>query len=272
MIRWGMVIDLDRCTGCQACAFACATENNTPFCLPEETQKGVIMGWRTVLTELEGTYPRPIQKFIPRPCMHCANAPCVKVCPVAATYKREDGLTMQDVSRCIGCRLCMVACPYSARTFNWFHAEHRFDIAFRDSLNPDQPLRPKGVVEKCQFNSHRLERLKRDLKSGQAPKVLYERLNGKYQQSDRVSDTVWSAAMDLVMRYHFEHQATPENFDPKIVAYLPACVQVCPAKANVFGDLNNPNSLVSELAHSHRAFHLLEELGTHPAVTYLQQG
>lgn len=271
MARWGMVIDLDRCTACQACSFACAVENNAPFCLPEETARGVTMGWREVLSELEGSYPKPLQRFIPRPCMQCLNAPCVKVCPVAATYKRGDGITMQDTTRCIGCRSCMVACPYGVRVFNWFSAEKRFHTAFEEALNPDRPLRPKGVVEKCLFCIHRLERLKRDLEEGEAPQIIYERLKGKYRPGEEVSDEVWSEAVEIVMRYHFEYQATPENFDPKMVAYLPACVQVCPPRANVFGDLNNPKSLVYELAHSHRALRLLGELGTDPSVIYLQE-
>lgn len=274
-IRWGQVIDLDKCTSCQACSFACAAENSTPITTEEETKSGKWMGWHMVLTDMvKGEYPNKLnQELIPRPCMHCENAPCVKVCPVGATFKGEGGLTMQDSSRCIGCRFCMNACPYGVRVFNWFDSndEERWPEPLDKSINPENPPRPKGTVEKCTFNRHRLEFLRYDLKAGTAPKYIYDKLKGRYQPGEEVTDEIWSEAMDIVMRYKYYDEATPENFDPKMVSYLPACVQACSPKVIVFGDLNNPESLISEKKNSPRAFRLLEELGTEPSVYYLKR-
>lgn len=152
MPRWGMVIDLDRCTACQACTVACIAENNQPVAGPVESQRGRDIFWNQVLAVVEGEYPRVTARFIPRPCMHCDEPPCVAVCPVMATYKRDDGLVVQDNERCIGCRYCMVACPYGVRYFNWRRPQHPTS----ENLNPDVPVRPLGVVEKCTFCIHRI--------------------------------------------------------------------------------------------------------------------
>ena len=164
MTRYGMVIDLDRCTGCRACMEACKVENNTP----EATF------WMYVFRFEEGEYPDTRVRFMPRPCMHCDNAPCVKVCPVGARYKREDGLVATDWERCIGCRYCEVACPYGVNTFNWTHPEEQYYLDWDGGIppwaNPDltEPYgdeqrriagggRDKGVIEKCTFCVQRVE-------------------------------------------------------------------------------------------------------------------
>jgi len=152
--RWGMVIDLEKCIGCEYCLRACSATNDvaadTPWniVVPEETSAGR-------------------QFFFSRPCLHCQNAPCVEVCPVKATYHRDDGLIVMDYDRCIGCRYCQVACPYDARRFNW---EERTDE------NPYIPTwgiaeverRPRGVVEKCTFCIHRIDK---GLEGGLTPGV-----------------------------------------------------------------------------------------------------
>jgi menaquinone reductase, iron-sulfur cluster-binding subunit len=155
--RWGMVIDLDRCTACGSCTVACRQENNVPSFGPEEKYEGRRIEWMTMLwqeAELEGGLPLAL----PFPCQHCTNAPCVKVCPVGATLKSPEGITLQIWDRCIGCRYCMVACPYGRRSFNWEEAEWPGTLA--QMLNPDVATRPHGVVEKCTFCHHRIRRVR----------------------------------------------------------------------------------------------------------------
>lgn len=151
--RYGMAIDLDRCSACNACSVACRQENNVPSYDGESELHGARPEWMSMLwqePEREGALP----ELLPLPCMHCADPPCVKVCPVGATYKDPDGFTMQVWDRCIGCRYCMVACPYSRRSFNW--KEPSWSDSEVQMLNPDVATRPLGVVEKCTFCHHRV--------------------------------------------------------------------------------------------------------------------
>lgn len=154
MPRWGMVIDLDKCTGCGACVAACKQENNVAYSTPEQVEKGRALSWMNVLTEVEGEYPHIRVRYIPLPCMHCDKPPCIKVCPVRATYKADNGIVAQIYPRCIGCRYCMAACPYTVKYFNWYAPQ--WDPGFKQATNPDVSLRPRGVVEKCTFCHHRL--------------------------------------------------------------------------------------------------------------------
>ena len=226
MARWGMVIDLDRCTGCQACVVACKVENNVPFAEPGEAAKGRTISWIEVLTTIEGEYPNVRLRYLPRPCLHCDHPPCTKVCPVKATYKNPEGLVAQIYSRCIGCRYCTNNCPYTVKYFNWYRPEWPEEM--ESYLNPDVSLRPKGVVEKCTFCHHRLQHVREDVRA----------------QGRELRDG----------------------------DYVPACVESCPSGAMYFGDLDDPNATVAGLAHSARAFHLMEELGTEPKVVYLREG
>lgn len=154
MFKWGMVIDLDRCTGCQACVVACQAENNTSLPLEEESKKGRTIHWMKLLPYIEGEYPHIKARLLPRPCMHCEHPPCIKVCPVGATYKNEEGIVGVIYYRCIGCRYCTTACPYNVRNFNWY--EPKWPKEMKRSLNRDVSIRRKGVVEKCNFCHHRL--------------------------------------------------------------------------------------------------------------------
>ncbi|MDA8395892.1 MAG: 4Fe-4S dicluster domain-containing protein [Candidatus Dormibacteraeota bacterium] len=158
--QWGMTIDLDLCTGCQACTIACINEWKLP--------PGVV--YRPVLETVSGTYPNISKQFLPKPCFHCEEPPCVPVCPVAATFRRPDGIVAIDYDVCIGCRYCITACPYSARTFDW--GEFYGDLV----LGPPTPYEevpsleygkvweraqgrsPINNTRKCQFCIERVER------------------------------------------------------------------------------------------------------------------
>jgi molybdopterin-containing oxidoreductase family iron-sulfur binding subunit len=153
-----MVIDLDKCTACQACVIACKAENNIPFSSPDEAGKNRVISWMTILPMTEGEYPDIRVRYVPRPCMHCDRPPCVKVCPVGATYKNNEGLIAQVYTQCIGCRYCTNNCPYTVKYFNWFKPEWPKEM--EKYLNPDVSIRTKGVVEKCSFCHHRLQKAK----------------------------------------------------------------------------------------------------------------
>lgn len=161
MTRWGMVIDLDRCTACQACVVACQVENNAPPTGAEEAALGRSISWlRLGSIHKEEHGHRPGLNLVPLPCMHCENPPCVRVCPANATTIDEEGMVAQVPSRCIGCRYCTTACPYTVRQFNW--KDSVWPEPMDQGRNPDVSLRPRGVVEKCSFCSHRLQKA-RDL-------------------------------------------------------------------------------------------------------------
>lgn len=157
--KWVMVIDLRKCTGCDACTIACKAENQLP--------PGVV--YRPVVEEVVGTYPNVRRRFLPRPCMQCEKPPCTPVCPVGATWRREDGVIAIDYEKCIGCRYCLVACPYSARTFDAgeyygngtpeekLPYESAVSPEYLDSVRRSNGGSPIGNARKCHFCLHRLE-------------------------------------------------------------------------------------------------------------------
>lgn len=151
MARWGLVIDLDRCTGCQACVIACKHENNVPFSTPEAVAADHHTTWiQLVGAQLSGRRSTPL----PLMCQHCDGAPCTYACPTSATYMTPEGIVAQIYPGCIGCRYCMNACPYGVKVYNWTKPE--WPDSMVAMVNPDVSRRPKGVVEKCTFCHHRL--------------------------------------------------------------------------------------------------------------------
>ena len=153
-----MVIDLDKCTGCMACSVACQAENNISF-RADETNKLRSITWLEVYyLQNDKDYADHQFTYLPRPCMHCDaphHAPCTFVCPVNATTRdEENGIVTHIYPRCIGCRYCIVACPYHARDFNWWDPE--WPKPMESMLSPEVSTRMRGVVEKCTFCHHRL--------------------------------------------------------------------------------------------------------------------
>ncbi len=154
--RWGMAIDLDRCTGCEACVVACHAENNIPTAGPEEAAKGGAKHWLRVDRYYEGEFPDIRVSYRPVMCQHCDQAPCEPVCPVYATYQNPEGLNVQVYNRCVGTRYCANNCPYTVRHFNWFTPE--WETPLEMQLNPDVSVRESGVMEKCSFCIQRIHR------------------------------------------------------------------------------------------------------------------
>ena len=237
-VKWGMAIDLDKCTGCGACMVACQAENNLAP-VADASNKLRVMNWLVVF-ELSNKKPFPDHEvaYLPRPCQQCAEQPCATVCPVIATERNEEGgIVSQIYPRCIGCRYCMAACPYHARYFNW--TDPVWPKGMEKALTPDVSTRPRGVVEKCSFCHHRYMAAKDKIRVD-GGSIYVDGEGGK------------------------KHSAIPED------GYVTSCAEACPNGAIAFGDLNNPAHKVYKLTHGNpNAFRLLERLGTDTAVYYL---
>jgi molybdopterin-containing oxidoreductase family iron-sulfur binding subunit len=162
-----MVIDLDRCNGCQACEVACRSENNVAVGGARAARENRTISWMRVQAEVRGEWPDVRARFIPQPCMHCDRPPCTLVCPVQATSLDQEGIVNQIYARCIGCRYCANACPYTVKFFNW--RAPSYPESTLPGLNPDVSIRPVGVVEKCTFCSHRLQRAREQAKAEGRP-------------------------------------------------------------------------------------------------------
>ena len=154
MAQYGMVIDVKRCVGCSTCAVMCKSENNVPNGI--WWNRATTEGGKHLFTP-GGTYPVLRMSNFTIACQHCGNPACVKVCPVGATWKDEEtGVVRQDYDKCIGCRMCMAACPYTGvRSFNWEEPQYSIDVATGDS---EVQTHQKHTVEKCTFCWHRLAR------------------------------------------------------------------------------------------------------------------
>ncbi|NIO60605.1 MAG: 4Fe-4S dicluster domain-containing protein, partial [Acidobacteria bacterium] len=232
--RWAMAIDLSKCTGCSACVTACHAENNIPTVGPELVRRGREMSWIRIERYFEGGHGDPLEsRVLPMLCQHCSNAPCEPVCPVFAAYHTPDGLNAQVYNRCVGTRYCSNNCPYKVRYFNWFDHQRDGDPAFAWPEPLHWMLNPDVTVRA----------------KGVMEKCTFcvQRIRDKQNQA-RLADRPLA--------------------DGEVVT---ACQQTCPSGAIVFGDLNDPGSRVSALAADERGYHVLEDLNTRPAVTYLKK-
>jgi molybdopterin-containing oxidoreductase family iron-sulfur binding subunit len=234
---WGMTIDQDLCTGCQACVAACAMENNIPVVGEEDANYGRFMHWIRIERLWESTeYPEvKMTPFQPMLCQHCHNAPCEPVCPVyASVHSLSEDLNLQVYNRCVGTRYCGNNCPYQVRSFNWYDYNderlHPELVTLHNQMNPDVTVRRRGVMEKCTFCIQRIHKA--------------------------------------------EDKAKSEGREIEDGEFTTACAQACPANAITFGRLDNPESLVNQIAEANpsRAYHALEEVRTMPRITYLKGG
>ena len=246
---WGMVIDLNTCTGCSACVVSCSAENNVPVVGRQEVINRREMHWMRIdryyssdaevedLKGLEIASDNPEVVFQPMLCQHCNNAPCETVCPVLATTHSTEGLNQMTYNRCIGTRYCANNCPYKVRRFNWFRyfQTDEFDFHFNNDLgrmviNPDVTVRSRGVMEKCSMCVQRIQEGKLTAKKEKRRPV-----DGEIQV---------------------------------------ACAQSCPTNAITFGDMNDPASAISKLLEVEkegRAYHVIEEINVKPNISYLMK-
>ena len=236
--QWGMVVDIDKCTGCQACVVACQSENNVPINEEAHFNQRRAIEWIRVERYWEGEFPDVKARFIPLFCQQCGDAPCEPVCPVYATYHNSEGLNVQVYNRCIGTRFCANNCPYQVRFFNFW--EPAWPETLKNQLNPDVTVRSRGIMEKCTFCVQRIRRSSREAdKNGE-----------ELQDGDRALSPacVNACPTEALM---FGNLNDPESKVAKKAAK--ELRETTPARKGG------------------RGYELLDEFGTHPKVVYLKK-
>lgn len=246
MTQYAMVIDLHKCTGCGACALACKSGNNTA-----NKSNGQTHNWADYLSEVSGKFPNVKYTMRPVLCNHCTDAPCVAACPAEpkAMYKTKDGITMHNDERCIGCRACQEACPYSTMEVK----DNEYSVI---SYNAEgKPYRPEFVdktelIPGCTTSGAELA-----AKAGVIPPHRNAYDHPDYEDVRRDN---------IVEKCIFcEHRV--KNGE------LPYCVIACPSQARTFGDIQDANSEIAQLVKKHKASVLKPEEGTSPNVYYIRE-
>lgn len=250
MARFGMVIDLQKCVGCGACALACKAENNT-----RARGNGQSHNWADFVTKTEGRFPHVTHTTLPVLCNHCTDAPCVAACPVTpkAMFKTPEGVTMHNDALCIGCRACQQACPYSHESLDArsLDGETYSVISFNPPGASSQPYwaDKSSMIPGCTASGAETA-----LAAGALPPAL----NAFAAGAD--VDPVRKAG--IVEKCTFCYHRTSNGL-------APACVEVCPAKARIFGDQDDPNAEISKVLAAQPSFRLKEERKTKPNVHYV---
>jgi Fe-S-cluster-containing dehydrogenase component len=249
MARLGMVIDLQRCVGCGACAFACKAEHNTA-----DRTAGQSYNWADYVMQTKGTFPDVVHTVIPVLCNHCSDAPCVKVCPARpkAMFKTPEGITMHASENCVGCRMCQYACPYSKGSLD--EASLNGETYSVISFNPkDADAQSKWTSKAALLAGMTASGADTARAAGALPPA-----RNLYAAGDAANVRSPGIVEKCTFCYHRVSNGQQ-----------PACVEACPAKARIFGDQDDPNSEIAKVLKARKSFRLQEDKGTKPNVHYV---